>query len=239
MKYFSMVAANLVMLLPMAAYANPADQDAFFDITVLSARVLPGVTIKDVDQVENCDKTRDTVVDYGYKSHVEQFDCTAYAGKRLGGTFFKPLRSWEFVDGVLRTPMDTPIVEVLTVVPADRLAQATQIGFSESFMGGLTNFFRANGGDGQTVEIGKVQLKDGRIGIVHRWLAAFDGNGSTGTGVIRTLPFKPVLVRNGQQYWDQLVGDGMFKDYMITNFDNRTYKSVAANSFDRSEQILK
>jgi hypothetical protein len=229
-----------LLLVSTSALANPADQDSWFDITVLSARVIPGLTLKAVDQVENCQKVRDEVVDYGrYKNHVEEFDCTAYASARLGGTFFRPLRHWVFIDGRLNTMMDTPIIELYTVIPIDRLAQASQIGFSESYMGGRINYFRANGIDGQSVEVGKVQLKDGRTGVVHRWLAAFESNGNIPGGIIRTIPFKPVLVRNGQQYWDQLIGDGMFKDYTITNMDNRTMKIVEPNSIDRSAELLR
>jgi hypothetical protein len=235
------ICATLTM--SVSAYANPSDQDPWFDITVLSAHVIPGLTLKAVDRVENCQKIRDEYVTNNhsrgtrYTEHLESFDCTAYASARLGGTFFRPLSKWNFRDGRLETPMDTPIVEVLTVTPIDRLAQATQIGFSESYMGGRVNYFRTNGSNGQTIEAGKVTLKDGRIGVVHRWLAEFQANGGAYNNIIRSVPFKPVLVRNGQQYWDQLIGDGMFKDYTITNFvDNRF---IEPNSYNRFNELVK
>jgi hypothetical protein len=222
---------------------SPYDADSWFDITVLSARVLDK-TLKDFDRVESCDKVWDRWEDsyHGYKTHYERFDCSGFIGRSLNATALKPLPEWQFTNGHLTTPMDTPLIEVLTVIPVDRLSQATHVGFSESFMGGRVNYFVANGPEGKTREVQKVTLKDGRIGIVHRWIVAFESNGSSGSGYIRTVPFKPCLVRwnddHMDRYWDNLIGVGMFTDYIVTNWDSPTYSFKDPTSYDRSSEVL-
>ncbi len=230
---------------------NPADADGWFDITVLKAHVLPDLTLKSFDQVEHCHKTADQRVDYGRGGihHLESFDCTEYIERRLHATAFKPVPAWTFDNGRLTNPyqLDTPLVQVDTVVPESRLARADFLGFSESNQGGRVNLFKAIGLEGQTREVGKVTLKDGRTGIVHRWFATFQATGHSGGVMIRELPFKPVLVRRQAEtqlrYWDRLVGQGLFTDYRIQNghYDPllHTYVVTPPNSYDRSTELIR
>jgi hypothetical protein len=225
---------------------SPSDRDGWFDITVLKAHVRPDLTLRTFDHVESCDKVNDQWIDEGRagRNHYEQFDCTRYIEGRLDATVFKPLPGWVFRNGYLMTMLDTPLVEVYTVVPLDRMERADFLGFSESWLGGRVNLFKANGLDGRTHESGQVRLRDGRIGIVHRWIAAFESNGQMDSFVLRSLPFKPVLVRNvgsdQWRYWDPLIGDGMSRDYHFTNYRSIDigYEPVTPIVIDRSAELL-
>lgn len=224
----------------------PADRDAWFDITVIKAHVRSDWILRSFDQVERCDKIRDEWVNEGRAgtNHYESFDCTRHIEGATQATAFKPLPVWTFRNGWLTTALESPLVEIYTVVPLDRMARATYLGFSESWMGGRVNLFKANGLDGRTHESGQVRLKDGRIGIVHRWIAVFQQNGYAAGLVLRSVPFKPVLVReeNGDQlrYWDPLVGDGMFRDYVIANYRivEGSYEESAPTVIDRDAELL-
>jgi len=228
---------------------GPSDADPWFDITVLHANVRQDLTLRSFDHVERCDKTDDHwSSEHGSNVHYETFDCTHYIEGQVNGTAFKPLPKWTFRNGQLdyALDLDTPLAVVETVIPLDRLEKATHVAFSESFLGGRINVFAANGSNGQTREVGKVKLQDGRTAIVHRWIAAFQANGHTTAGILRTLPFKPALVRdqNGNKtyYWDHLIGAGMFKDYILSNnhYDEskHDYVITAPNSYDRSSELL-
>ena len=226
-----------------------SDADPWFDITVLHANVRQDLTLRSFDYVESCDKTDDHWANENNQSvHYETFDCTKYIEGKVNGTAFKALPKWTFRNGTLdyALDLDTPLAVIETASPVDRLEKATHIAFSESFLGGRVNLFVANGTNGQTREVGKVKLQDGRTAVVHRWIAAFAANGHTTAGILRTLPWKPALVRdqNGNKtyYWDKLIGDGMFKDYILTNnhYDEskHDYVITAPNSYDRSSELL-
>jgi hypothetical protein len=226
---------------------SPSDRDAWFDITVLEAHARLDLTLRQLDAVETCDKVKDEWIDEGRagRNHYEHFDCTRSIESRLNATAFKALPLWVFRNGFLTTELDTPLIEVYTVTPLDRMEQATALGFSESYQGGRVNLFKANGIDGKTHEARQVRLRDGRIGIVHRWIAPFDRNGNAGGFELRAVPFKPVLTRNvggeERRYWDRLIGDGMFHDYAIANFrvtDAGRYLPQAPNGYDRSAELL-
>jgi hypothetical protein len=226
---------------------NPSDKDGWFDITVLTAKV-GSLTLKNFDHVENCNKTEDKYSQdsTGVNHHFEAFDCTAYIGSQLGATAFKPFPLWTFDNGRLTSSfqLDTPIADVYTVTPIDRLALATYVGFSEANQGGLVNLFVANGPDGQTRESGRITLKDGRTGIVHHWIGAFESTGRSSTGILRELPFKPCLVRQVSdsftRYWDPLIGTGMGNNYDLHNYEygnhpGRPYMGIIdPNSYDNT-----
>lgn len=213
------------------------DQDKG-DITVLRAFAREDLSVGKLINPDQCELLSS---ERRYNREFKSYNCAWSLANAMGGTPVNPFYSVTTVDGKIEYRHEnTPVVEVHTLIPLESWMDASEIGFSLGSLGGTIHKYKKN----QTREIQKVKLRDGRVGLVHKFIMPFQGNGGTSNCTIRTVSFKPFLSffdhgsRTESRNWDSLASSENSRDYYITNFQYRNDRCEPPNSIDRQNQLL-
>lgn len=240
MKYILSFAVGLISFASHAVINDsPADKDPVLDISVLKAFVHYDLNVGSIVDLSRCEKISSTS---GREGQKEAFNCAWELANKMGGTPMYDRVIVRTINGQMESEnFKLPVIEIQTVIPVDRLENADLIGFSTSFMGGGMVTYRAKGPNGQTREIAQVTLRDGRRGIVHKFITPFNPSGGVGNCTIRTVPFKPFFAvtdsqGNQTRYWDRMKGEGYGTDYVLTNFDYQRNNSGCTSGKDSIDQ---
>ncbi len=213
------------------------DQDSN-DITILRAFVREDMQLGQLIDLSRCEyKGTNQYRGNEYK----HFNCAWELANALTGTPVSldlPVRT---VNGRIEVgPAVTPVVEVHTLIALETWEKISEIGFSLASLGGNIFKYQKN----QTREVQKVRMRDGRVGLVHRFVMPFYSNGRTSNCTIRTVTFKPFVsyqvpeTRTEYRNWDNGVGGGMFNNYFISNFHYNGDRCETPNVVNRESDLL-
>ncbi len=213
------------------------DQDSN-DVTVLRAFVREDLRAVNLINVDDCEfKGSEINRNVEYKS----FNCAWNLANAMHATPVNPNYRIRTVNGRIdQSDSDAAVVEIHTLIPLEVFEKVSEIGFSLGSLGGTIHKYAKN----QTREIQKVKLKDGRVGLVHRFVMPFQANGRTSQCTIRTVTFKPFVTfyepstLTEYRNWDVANGRGFFTDYSITNFQASSGQCQAPNRVDRDAQLI-
>lgn len=238
-KYF-FITFSFISQLAFASGYRIVDQDKN-DITVLRAFVREDIKVTDVIDINKCQLT---FSERRYNTDLRSYECAWALADGMNGTPVNPHYWVRTVGGKFEYMYyNTPVVEVHTLIPLEVFERLSEVGFSLSNLGGTIHKYQKN----QTREIQKVTLKDGRVGLVHRFVMPFQANGGTSHCTIRTVSFKPFVTfhdkDSGIEYrnWDNAKGSGYWTDYSLTNFSYHVDNSRchSPTKIDRSSELLK
>lgn len=225
---------------PAAAWAEDyriVNQDSN-DVTVLRAFVREDFFVGKVININRCEHKESS---RQYNQDYRSYNCAWELADAMTGTPVSPTYHVRTVNGQIEGMYaQTPVVEIHTLITLEIFEKISEIGFSLSSYGGTIHKYQKN----QTREVQKVRMRDGRVGLVHRFVMPFQATGGTSHCTIRAVAFKPFVTfhdhptKTEYRNWDDANGRGMFKDYRLTNFHYRNDRCDKPDVVNREEQLL-